>query len=55
MMDKHGENCNCGCGSRGAMMMATCMEHKMTKEHLENKKKMLQDKLKWVEEELAKK
>jgi hypothetical protein len=37
------------------MMMDCCHEHKMPKEHLENKKKMLEEKLKWVEEELGKK
>lgn len=56
MMDKqHGENCQCGCMGGHGMMMDCCMEHKMSKEHLENKKKMLEEKLKWVEEELAKK
>lgn len=58
MMDKHGENCSCGqcggcqCGGRGMMVMDCCMEHKMSKEHLQAKKKMLEEKLKWVEEKL---
>jgi len=57
MMDQHGHtgNCQCGCGKGGIMMMDCCMKHKMSKEHLEAKKKMLEEKLKWVEEELAKK
>ena len=54
-MDNHGENCNCGCGGGHKMMPDCCMQHKMSKEHLEAKKKMLEEKLKWVEEELAKK
>ncbi len=60
-MDK-GKCCgNCGycgcCSAHGGhgMMMDCCMEHKMSKEHLEAKKKMLEEKLKWVEEELGKK
>lgn len=48
------DKCSCGMGGHG-MMMDCCMEHKMSKEHLENKKKMLEEKLKWVEEELTKK
>ncbi|MGH7245778.1 MAG: hypothetical protein ACREGI_02485 [Candidatus Levyibacteriota bacterium] len=62
MMDKEGKNCECGCGCCGkgghgmmGMMMDCCMEHKMSKEHLENKKKMLEEKLQWVNEELGKK
>jgi len=51
------ENCDkCSCGQGGGkMMMDCCMEHKMSKEHLENKKQMLEEKLKWVNEELGKK
>lgn len=45
-----------GCGNKGGCgMMDCCMEHGMSKEHLEMKKKMLEEKLKWVNEELAKK
>ncbi len=59
-MDNDQKKCECGCGCCGkggmhAMMMDCCMEHKMSKEHLEAKKKMLEEKLKWVEEELGKK
>lgn len=54
MMDKKCcEKCEGSHG--GCMMMECCMEHKMSREHLEHKKKMLEEKLKWVEEELAKK
>ena len=53
------ENCDkCACGNMGGhgmMVMDCCMEHKMSKEHLENKKKMLEEKLKLVEGEWAKK
>lgn len=53
MMDKKDcEKCAC---FHGGLLMDCCMEHKMSKEHLEHKKKMLEEKLKWVEEELAKK
>lgn len=60
MMDKDekGRNCGCNCCGKGGMhgmMMDCCEEHKMSKEHLEHKKKMLEEKLKWVEEELGKK
>jgi len=37
------------------MMMDCCKEHMMSKNHLEMKKKMLEEKLKWVNEELGKK
>ena len=37
------------------MMFDCCQEHKMSKEHLEAKKKMLEEKLKWVNEKLEKK
>jgi len=59
MMDKKCcENCDkCACshGEHGMMMLDCCQEHKMSKEHLEAKKKMLEEKLKWVKEELEKK
>ena len=45
------QNKSCNCGKCG---MDCCQEHKMSKEHLEMKKKMLEEKLKWVNEELAK-
>lgn len=48
------DKCSCSQGGRG-MWMDCCMEHKMSKEHLEAKKEMLEEKLKWVEEELGKK
>ena len=51
MMDK---NCNCGCGG-GHEMPDCCQEHKMSKEHLKAKKEMLEEKLKWVNEQLGKK
>jgi hypothetical protein len=41
-------------GGHGEMMMDCCKEHMMSKEHLEMKKKMLEEKLKWVNEELKK-
>lgn len=60
MMDqKCCENCDkcfCSQGRHGMpMMMDCCQEHKMSKEHLEMKKKMLEEKLNWVNEELGKK
>ncbi|MCL5969923.1 MAG: hypothetical protein M1450_00265 [Patescibacteria group bacterium] len=51
MMHKKGDCFDWGHG----MMMDCCHEHKMSKEHLEAKKKMLEEKLKWVDEELKKK
>jgi len=36
-------------------MPECCQEHKMSKEHLEAKKKILEEKLKWVEEKLGEK
>ena len=58
MMDKkcceNCEKCSCSQGRHG-MMLDCCQEHKMSKEHLEMKKKMLEEKLKWVSEELEKK
>jgi translation elongation factor P/translation initiation factor 5A len=36
------------------MDMECCEKHKMSKEHLEKKKKMLEEKLKWITEELEK-
>ena len=50
MMDK-----KCDCGHGGHDMMDCCQGHKMSKEHLAAKKKMLEEKLKWVEEKLAEK
>lgn len=61
MMDKKCcENCDnctyCHGGHWGmGMTMDCCQEHMSSKEHLENKKKMLEEKLKWVNEELKKK
>ena len=65
MMDKHccddnSKNCNCSncsCSnvSHSMMILDCCKEHKMSKEHLEQKKKRLEEKLKWVMEELSKK
>jgi hypothetical protein len=52
-MDKNNDTCCCSHGGHG--MMDCCQEHKMSKEHLEMKKKMLEEKLKWVNEELGKK
>lgn len=50
------EHKNCG-GFHGGhgMTMDCCEEHAMSKEHLEMKKKMLEKKLKWVNEKLGKK
>jgi hypothetical protein len=39
----------------GHQMMECCEEHAMSKEHLEAKKKMLEEKLEWVNEQLKKK
>jgi len=50
MMDK---KCGCGCHKHGDM--ECCEKHAMSKEHLEMKKKMLEAKLEWVNEQLAKK
>ena len=44
----------CSCSSKGKCEMDCCKEHKMSKEHLEAKKKFLEEKLKWVNEELEK-
>ena len=58
MMDKHccGKGEPFGGPHEGhGMMLDCCQEHKMSKEHLEMKKKMLEEKLNWVKEELAKK
>lgn len=59
MMDKkcceNCDKCSCSQGVHGIMMMDCCEEHKMSKEHLENKKKMLEEKLKWVNEKLEEK
>jgi hypothetical protein len=52
MMDK---KCTCSDGGHGDMMPDCCREHKMSKEHLEAKKKMLEEKLEWVNEKLGKK
>ena len=49
------DKCSCSQGGHGMMMMDCCQEHKMSKEHLENKKKMLEEKLKWVNEKLEEK
>ncbi len=35
-------------------MMDCCKEHAMSKQHLEMKKKMLEEKLEWVNEQLKK-
>lgn len=51
MMD---EKCACSHGGHGKMMLDCCQEHKMSKEHLEAKKNMLEEKLRWVNEELDK-
>ena len=45
----------CSHGGHGMMMLDCCVEHKNSKEHLEMKKKMLEEKLKWVNEKLAEK
>lgn len=62
MMEKEKccENCDkCSCSQGGGhhmgMMLDCCQDHKMSKEHLEMKKKMLEEKLKWVSDELGKK
>ncbi len=49
----HGDNCS-SCCKGGQCMMECCQEHKMSKEHLEMKKKRLEEKLEWVNEQLAK-
>ena len=59
--DKCCENCDkCACShgehvGHGMMMMDCCMEQKKSKEHLQMKKKMLEEKLKWVNEQLGSK
>lgn len=60
MMDKKccdncGDKCSYSQGGHDMMMLDCCQEHKMSKEHLEMKKQMLEEKLKWVNEELGKK
>ena len=52
MMD---DKCACSHGGHGKMMLDCCQEHKMSKEHLEGKKKRLEEKLERVNEELGKK
>lgn len=52
---ENGDKCSCGIKGGHGMMMECCKEHAMSKEHLEMKKKFLEEKLKWVNEELAKK
>lgn len=47
------DKCACSHGAHG-MMMDCCQSHSTSKEHLEAKKKMLEEKLKHVTEELAK-
>ncbi|HYK08768.1 MAG TPA: DUF5320 domain-containing protein [Candidatus Eisenbacteria bacterium] len=37
---------------KSSWKMECCEEHEMSREHLENKKKMLEEKLQWVEERL---
>lgn len=51
------ENCDkCSCSQNGySWTLECCEEHKMSKEHLEHKKEMLEKKLRWVEEQLGKK
>lgn len=44
----------CSSSGKGKCEMDCCNEHKMSKEHLEMKKKMLEEKLEWVNEELGK-
>ncbi len=48
------DKCACSHGGHGMIVMECCQTHKMSKEHLGMKKKMLEEKLKWVDEELAK-
>jgi len=48
------DKCACSHGEHG-IMFDCCQEHKMSNEHLEAKKKMLEEKLKWVNEKLEKK
>lgn len=51
-----GDKCSCSQGGHGMkMMMECCQKHWTSKEHLESKKKMLEEKLSWVNEELGKK
>lgn len=57
-------DCNCGdggCGDdhgheehgHGHDTMDCCHDHHMSKEHLELKKKLLEEKLAWINEQLA--
>ena len=48
-------NCQCSPGGHGMIAMGCCQEHRESKEHLEAKKEMLEEKLKWVNDELGKK
>lgn len=43
------------CHGKHGMMMDCCKEHMMSKEHLQMKKEMLEEKLKWVKEKLGEK
>ncbi|OGK18983.1 hypothetical protein A3D80_03660 [Candidatus Roizmanbacteria bacterium RIFCSPHIGHO2_02_FULL_40_13b] len=58
-MSHHDNGCgNCGDSGHshggGMWSMDCCEDHKISKEHLEAKKKHLEDKLAWVKEELEK-
>ncbi|MDO8497340.1 MAG: hypothetical protein Q7S61_02225 [bacterium] len=60
MMDQKccGDCDNCSCSQEedhDKMKLDCCEGHSMSKEHLEAKKKKLEEKLKWVNEELGKK
>lgn len=46
------KNCNCECHHKEGM--ECCVEHMKSKEHLTAKKAMLEKKLAWVNDELAK-
>jgi hypothetical protein len=52
---KNCDKCACSHSGHGMMLMDCCEEHKMSKEHLQIKKKMLEEKIEWVNEELKKK
>ena len=49
----NGDKCTCSQG-KSCGIMERCSEHKSSKEHLEMKKKFLEERLQWVNEELNK-
>lgn len=50
---ENADRSGCSHGGHGMMMLECCQEHKMSRAHLEAKKKMLEEKLKCVNEKLG--